>query len=564
MLQDSTKGAGESMEIDRRDLVTIAVLFFVFLIVATYQLGSTSTPNITYKTSGDEVFIVDLGTVQDTNSLNVLIKRGETEFNVFTGSPDNWIGVTTQKIEGYYSWKEIKVGSMTQFLRLEVNKGDCEIAEIGITDLNGRLLEIKSIISDDGDNDLGKLIDEQDKVSLPISYMSETFFDEIYFVRAAEDYLNMQDPFEWTHPPLGKLIIVAGIQLFGYNPFGWRIMGVVFAGLMIPIMYILGKMMFGTWVGAFISAFLLLFDFMHFTMGRMATVDTFVVFFSLVSLLFFFTYFQKAMEEGKSTPTWSLFGSVIFFSLALSTKWHSLLGYAGQMVILLAVVIGFIKSSEHDTRKIDKDVIYLGLKEFTFLVVGAVIYFLTFIPYMRIGHSLMDVYNRQWQMFNYHATLVATHPYSSQWWSWPIMMRPVWLYLREISQSVSSTIVSMGNPAVWWFGLFAIIYLLERAVREKDRLSIFISVIFFSQWLPFILIGRITFLYHYYLNVPILCLASAYILDSIWSKKKGKPAVILYLGIVTVLFLVFYPVISGQPVSDSWREALRWMKSWIF
>ena len=44
-------------------------------------------------------------------------------------------------------------------------------------------------------------------------------------------------------------------------------------------MFLLGKKLFGTWIGGFSSAFLLSFDFMHFTMARIGTVDTYVVFF---------------------------------------------------------------------------------------------------------------------------------------------------------------------------------------------------------------------------------------------------------------------------------------------
>jgi dolichyl-phosphate-mannose--protein O-mannosyl transferase len=35
----------------------------------------------------------------------------------------------------------------------------------------------------------------------------------------------------------------------------------------------------------------------------------------------------------------------------------------------------------------------------------------------------------QKQMWWYHTNLVATHDYTSQWWSWPLMYRPVWFYV---------------------------------------------------------------------------------------------------------------------------------------
>ena len=111
-----------------------------------------------------------------------------------------------------------------------------------------------------------------------------------------------------------------GIVIFGFNPFGWRIMGVIFATLMIPLIYLLGKKMFGTWIGGFASAFLLTFDFMHFTMARMGTADTYVVFFSLASQLFFLIYLKNVLDKGWKTSVVPLFLAVMFAALGILDK----------------------------------------------------------------------------------------------------------------------------------------------------------------------------------------------------------------------------------------------------
>ena len=76
-------------------------------------------------------------------------------------------------------------------------------------------------------------------VEYPTTYLSQTYFDEIYYVRTAEQYLEAKEPYETTHPPLGKLIIATGILLVGFNPLGWRIMGIFFATIMIPLIFYL-------------------------------------------------------------------------------------------------------------------------------------------------------------------------------------------------------------------------------------------------------------------------------------------------------------------------------------
>jgi dolichyl-phosphate-mannose--protein O-mannosyl transferase len=394
--------------------------------------------------------------------------------------------------------------------------------------------------------------------------MSETIFDEVYFVRTAENYLKLQYPFEWTHPPLGKLIIAAGISVFGYNPFGWRIMGVIFATLMITVIYILGKKLFGTWIGAFASAFLLTFDFMHFTMARMATVDTYVVLFSLASQLFFLIYLKNVLKNGWSAPVQPLFLAILFFALGFSTKWLVLYGFAGQLAILAVLrlkEVAKLKKSLLDKIYAFTDHPFSVVVEF--LLVAVLVYFLTYIPDMLVGRSVLDVLGLQGGMFNYHATLTATHPYSSPWWTWPLMLRPVWLYVSYLPFSMKSTIVLLGNPAVWWVGFVCVILAVERAVR-KDLAAIFIATFFFFQWLPYVVISRVTFIYHYYVNVPFLCLASAYFLSKYWSTKWGKVAAVAYFASVVGMFGLFYSVISGTPAPTSWIDSLKWLNGWGF
>ena len=71
--------------------------------------------------------------------------------------------------------------------------------------------------------------------------MNSTYFDEIYHARTAYEHILGLEPYENTHPTLGKLIISAGIRLFGMNPFGWRFTGTLFGVLMLPILYHLFK-----------------------------------------------------------------------------------------------------------------------------------------------------------------------------------------------------------------------------------------------------------------------------------------------------------------------------------
>ena len=636
------------MNLGKKDLITIIVLSVVFFSIATYNLGMTQTPTSTVNFSdGDEVYI-DIGHEASIKSLNVLLKTQKYNITISSGSPENWQVISSnQTFEDYYKWKEIIIQQNSQFIKLTFHVSEAdqrnnvpqEIAEIALINTENELIPIVSISSNKlDDSQLHKLIDEQSEIEYPPTYMSQTYFDEIYFVRTAEQYLHLQWPYEWTHPPLGKLIQAAGIVVFGYSPFGWRIVGVIFATLMIPIIYIIGKKLFNTWIGAFASAFLLTFEFMHFTMGRMGTADTYVVFFSLLSQLFFLGYLLNVVKDGWKTSVLPLFLGVVFFALGFSTKWIVMYGFVG-ILFLLAVLrlkdVVKLKASISQKYVAFFDHPFFLLLGFILIAVG--IYFLTYIPDMIIGRSFFGtngVIDLQFNMFGYHSGLVATHDFASPWWSWPILVRPngyvpLWLSVSNLPQNIKSTIVVLGNPAIWWIGFISVLGLAVKVLGREDFLSkirqklkrkeapnsgiannelensvvpeeiienskdesqvdpenketdsliqeqketskprdwaaIFIATLFLFQWIPYVFISRVTFIYHFYISVPFLCLSSAYFINKYWGTKTGKIATIIFFVAVVALFVLFYPVTSGIPSTTDYIDSLKWFPSWYF
>jgi dolichyl-phosphate-mannose--protein O-mannosyl transferase len=198
------------------------------------------------------------------------------------------------------------------------------------------------------------------------------------------------------------------------------------------------------------------------------------------------------------------------------------------------------------------------------------------------GRTLPDVLGLQGAMYEYHSKLTATHAFSSPWWTWPLMLRPLWLYVSTLPNNFTSTIVLMGNPAVWWVGFASLILVTAKVVldgfgkkltkkplegssiRRANLAAVFIVVIFFFQWLPYVLISRVTFIYHFYVNVPFLCLATAYFISKYWSSKWVKVAALAYFVGVVALFALFYSAISGTPASTSSIEGLKWLSGWSF
>jgi dolichyl-phosphate-mannose-protein mannosyltransferase len=546
--------------IEKKGIIAITIITLAFLVTALNNLGFSEVPTTTTMMSRGDIFTIELGVSRIVDSAMILIKKGDITLSISTGSPNNWdIGVL-KLIQGYYSWQKIPLNEESSCIRFEAEDGGAELVEICFIDIEGERLQIVSINAMAGEG-FERLIDEQGKISLPISYMSETYFDEVYFVRAAEDYLNAKDPYENTHPPLGKEIIAAGIAMLGYSPFNWRIMGVIFAALIIPVLYMLGRDLTGSWIWGSVAALLFTLDFMHFTLARIATVDTYVVFFSLVSQVFFLKHL-KTMNHSRGVSHWIILLWAIFFGLAFSTKWYALFGLLGQFFLLAALRNRWKKVDEDNTGVALTPVLAKIL--IIFLGAGGVVYLSTYIPQMNMGYGILDIVREQFFMFGYHYDLAATHPFSSPWYSWPIIYRPVWMSFSEYSTVSVSTIAALGNPAVWWVGIAAVLYCLYKFIRERDPASLFILATFSFQWIPYAFLSRPLFLYHYYINVPILCLATAIFLKEVFYKGKLRLVVLSYILVTVYLFATFYPVISGNPTPGDLVYSLRWFISWIF
>ncbi len=575
--------------LNKRDIITILFLSVVFFSIATLNLGAAQIPQTTAYISDGQSFYIDLGSEQSVSVVYVLLKNEYINMTVSVGSIDNWQAVAYNVPKpysnnnwgiDYYKYHEIGIHQTTRYIHFAQNyipyPYHGEIAEIVVVDSNNQQIVVNSIESPTTTiSNLHNLVDEQNAVQLPITYMSQTFFDEIYFAKTAEQYLHLQSPYEWTHPPLGKLIQAAGITVFGLNPFGWRIAGVIFATLMIPVMYLIGKRLLGTWIGAFAPAFLLTFDFMHFTMGRMGTADTYVVFFSLLSQLFFLVYFMRVLKQGWKIPVLPLFLAVVFFILSFSTKWIAIYTAIGMLTLLVVIRVKDVsKLKESFLKKYAAFFDHPFLLLLGFIAVAVGIYFTIYIPDIMTGRPLYwgdgrGVVDLQLAMYNYHALLVAEHDFSSPWWSWPLLASnqgyvPLWLAVNNLPNAMKSTIVALGNPAVWWTGFVCILFTIYRTIRGKEVAAIFISTLFLFSWLPYVFISRLTFIYHFYIAVPFLCLAAGYVINRYWYSKWCKIATLAFFVAVVVLFGIFYNITSGVPAAVEWINKLKLFPSWFF
>ena len=478
------------------------MISIVFFGIASWNVGSVAYPVTNWQSTTQESFYVNLGSSQQVQNVYFWVSIGNASVTVYSGAPENWSYVGQYSLQDrttdYYTWHSITLNIDTQYLSFNVTAQDydtrpnfywsvpnptdkepspfIEVSEIGILGSSNQQIPITAITGQNTtDATLTKLVDEQGSLELPPSYMSKMYFDEVYFARSAIEYVNHQIPVERTHPPLGKLIQAVGVAAIGATPFGWRIMGVIFGTLIVSLMYLLGKKLFGTWIGGFSAAFLMTFDFMHFTMARIGTVDTYVVFFSLLSQLFFLVYFMNVVKDGwKKTSVVTLFLAVIFFALGFSTKWFTIFGAAGLLALLAAVRIKDLSRLKSSLG--DKYVAFFNHPFpllLAFIGIAVAIYFATYIPEMLAGDSFPSILNLQVSMLSFHSGSVVD-PSSSPWWTWPFMVGlnsqvPRWFDISYFppNNTTISTITVLGNPAVWWVGFILMLVLTERAIHGR-------------------------------------------------------------------------------------------------
>jgi len=171
------------------------------------------------------------------------------------------------------------------------------------------------------------------------------------------------------------------------------------------------------------------------------------------------------------------------------------------------------------------------------------------------GHDFSIFWGMQKQMWWYHTRLVATHPYSSTWWSWPLLLRPIWLYTSGETNTVAN-IYGMGNPVVFWGGLASATISLKYIFSEKRKKLLLVLGAYLAMFTPWAFSPRIMFFYHYFPAIPFMCMLIGFVL------YKQKKFIAPFLVLSLILFVYFYPHWAGIPVPLWLDHSYYWLPAW--
>jgi dolichyl-phosphate-mannose-protein mannosyltransferase len=355
---------------------------------------------------------------------------------------------------------------------------------------------------------------------------AELVFDEQHYAPDAMTILQGYGTSHLEHPPLGKLFIVFGMFLFGYNPFGWRFFSILFGAICIILFYLVCRQLTMSKRASFLATFLLALDNLSFVQASIAMLDVY----SLAFMLGSFWLYLKGR----------------YLISGVSVGLSGLAKLSGALA-LPAILLHWLLTKR------------AGPLQFVASILSAYASFLLLMPlldFVVFKQFLNPVY-RIYTMFSLSGSLTftsATHVSASRPWEW--ILRPeimAYWYEPHYIGAISFTIWALIIPGV--------LYMAFKAVKGSSAglfgVSWFVSTYLF--WIPVsIITDRVSFIYYFYPTVGAICIGLGLGLSqllNVWeTRRDGKLrwvallAVLGYLLLHVAVFVILSPVFTWWAV----------------
>jgi dolichyl-phosphate-mannose-protein mannosyltransferase len=357
-----------------------------------------------------------------------------------------------------------------------------------------------------------------------ISTQSSPILDERYYIQDAANISANHETLRIEHPPLAKLLILAGIKLFGDNPWGWRTLPILFGVITVVLFYLLCRKLDMTRTAASLAAFLLAFENLFFLMGSIAMLDVFYLTFMLAGFLLYAS--RKYVGAGAA--------------IGLSTV-SKLPGFFGGLTVLFDWIFS---RRQQRTNKIWVTVIVSVVVFFAAMVLLDLVIVRQASGFLNPMKRVIDMLGLTGGLtFSNAENAAATPP-----WSWLYTwVPPVYTF--------SPTYIGAISYSVWLLIVPVFAYLVYLAKKRSDAglfgLCWFIAT--YVIWIPVILVTRrITYIYYFYPAVGAVCLGLGIALSQLIDvfRRRRKAARWLALSAVVVViaahvfsFLILCPLI---------------------
>ena len=324
-------------------------------------------------------------------------------------------------------------------------------------------------------------------------FPKDLVLDEAYYVVGARDYLVQGELHQPEHPPLSKFFIAAGMQVFGDNPFGWRIMSGVFGVGAIFFFYLILRHFKLSNAATNIAATLFAFENSTFLMASVGMLDIFNVTFMLAG---FWAYLARKYPL-----------AVAFLLLATLSKLTGLFG-------IIAIGLHWLVFRRDQALK---------LAVYALVAYVAAILLVPGIEYILTG-ELGNPLERANHLIAVPGTITfanSTHPSALHPWQWVLgyhIMPFFW----------SPQYLSAVTPTVWALTLPAFVWTSWLGWRRRNETAVFAAAWIFATLILWIIIGaitdRITYIFYFVPIVGGVILAIALFMDLAlkWAQKPRQ------------------------------------------
>src|SRR5580692_8857447 len=360
-------------------------------------------------------------------------------------------------------------------------------------------------------------------------------FDEVYFpVDAAKDLRQPAESYFDPEPPLAKLLMAPPIAFFGFNSWTWRLSTTIFGSLLVGMMYLVALRLRRDRFFATVTALFICFDGLAFVESRTGVIDIIAIFFVALFYYVFLLHWQARTRAQWRTTLYVMAGvGGLAFAAKLtalaplvvaagfipwlrriagpgraeSIMWRhaagprAILHYALAGIIALAIFGASF--SRYETIQHTDVYFFTGCNPAVSGLPGTPV--TLNVPVLKVGSvtvpNPVDAIDNIVQItaasLRYHAEECHSHPYSSLWLTWPVMEHPVLFYATsQPNNGAVAEITDMGNPAIWWLGILALLFCLWRLTRGPNWWRLFVALLGLGSLVAMIIIYQSAVRYH--------------------------------------------------------------------
>lgn len=431
-------------------------------------------------------------------------------------------------------------------------------------------------------------------------------------------------PLNFEHPPLGKYLIAASLYLSGRphqdwenqayittlcghdkpdcspDARAWRTASSVAGASGVAGAYLVGLRIFNRRSAGLAASLLLLLDGMYYMHARLALLDIFPTAFTIWA----FAHVLSPWRFGRPL-------GAFFYGCALASKYTALFVFplfllaqflkarppraieirdASKLPALLRWCANVRRWMEPWAKRVGVSLLLGAAMPIAILLLFYAPYFWIWADAHGVGFAAREWLHIQREAIRWDYGSDATHPYQSSPHTWFLMIRPVFYYSFDYPGGVVGKMFSLGNPLLWWTSIAAIIQTTlfvsvrffgdsaHRFLRPaflknlvyypfpwvRDVGFFFAALWAFAVYVPWLLVKRRPFLFYMTFAVPAFAIFAGGLVGEAWDRRGiHRLAALLYLCVVLLGFVTYYPVVSGSPITIAYFHRIMNLVPWM-